>query len=85
VAVHVTVPVPPTAGLVPQVQPTAGGVIETNVVFGGVVCVMEAPVAAVPVVFLTVCVNVIFAPVETGFGAPLSVTVSVVCPLAALA
>ncbi len=30
-----TVPVPPTAGAVPQVHP-AGGVIEANVVFGGV-------------------------------------------------
>jgi hypothetical protein len=35
-SVQVIVPVPPTAGTVPQVHP-AGGVIDWNVVFGGVV------------------------------------------------
>ena len=35
-SVQVIVPVPPTAGTVPQIHP-AGGVIDWNVVFGGVV------------------------------------------------
>lgn len=83
-SVHVTVPVEPTAGFVPQVQ-FAGGVIDSNTVFTGVVCVSCAPVAAVAVVFVTVSVNVMFAPVATGFGDPLSETVSVVCAEAAAA
>jgi hypothetical protein len=67
-AVHVIVPVPPTAGKVPQVQPVAA-VAETNVVFAGVVCVRVAPLAAVVPLFVTVSVYVMFLPAPTGFGA----------------
>ena len=50
------VPVPPTAGTVPQVHP-AGGVIDWKFVFGGVLCVKVIPavVTAGPL-FVTLCV-----------------------------
>jgi len=54
-AVHVIVPVAPTAGTVPQVQP-AGGVAEANVVFAGVLCVNVAPIAGCVLLFVTVSV-----------------------------
>ncbi len=44
-SLQVMVPVLPTAGTIGQVHP-AGGVIDWNVVFGGVVCVKVAPLAA---------------------------------------
>lgn len=50
-----TVPVPPTAGAVPQVQP-AGGVIELNVVLGGVCWYSTAAVAALGPLLVTVSV-----------------------------
>src|SRR5579863_7320156 len=50
-AVQVIVPVPPTAGTVPQVQ-VPGGVAETKVVLGGVDWVRVAPTAAVVVLLL---------------------------------
>src|ERR1700735_1234002 len=75
VAVHLTVPVPPTAGSVPQVQPVAGGVMDSNTVPVGMVWVIDTPVAVLPDVFFTVCANVMFPPVATGFGVPLTVTV----------
>jgi hypothetical protein len=53
--VQVIVPVPPTAGTVPQVHP-AGGAIDWNVVFGGVVSVKVAVVAALGPAFVTTCV-----------------------------
>jgi hypothetical protein len=55
-SVQVIVPVPPTAGTVPQVHP-AGGVIDWKFVFGGVTCenVIPAVVTAGPL-FVTVCV-----------------------------
>jgi hypothetical protein len=53
-SVQVIVPVPPTAG-VTHVQP-AGGIIDWNVVFGGVVCVNVAPVAAAGPLFVTLWV-----------------------------
>ena len=55
-SVQVMVPVPPTAGTVPQVHP-AGGVIDWKFVFGGVVCVNVIPavVTAVPL-FVMLCV-----------------------------
>src|ERR1700728_3514043 len=74
VAVHLTVPVPPTAGSVPQVQPVAGGVIDSKTVPVGMVWVIDTPVAVLPDVFFTVCANVMFPPVPTGFGVPLTVT-----------
>ena len=73
-AVHVIVPVPPTAGLVPQVHP-AGGVIDWNVVFGGVTCVKVAPVAVAGPLFVTVCVYVTLLPEETEVGAATLVTI----------
>ena len=73
-AVQTIDPVPPTAGTVPQVQP-AGGVAETNVVFAGVLCVSVALAAAtVRLLFVTVSVYVMFAPVATGFGAAATAT-----------
>src|SRR5271167_1902771 len=54
-AVQPIVPVPPTAGNVPQVQP-AGGVAETKVVFVGVFCVNVAPTADCALLFVTVSV-----------------------------
>jgi|SRR5208282_509810 len=54
-SVQVIVPVPPTAGTVPQVHPTAG-VIDWKVVFGGVVCVNVVVVAAAGPSLVTVCV-----------------------------
>jgi hypothetical protein len=44
-AVQVIVPVPPTAGRVPQIHP-AGGVIDRKLVLGGVTWVKVAPAAA---------------------------------------
>jgi hypothetical protein len=44
-SVQVIVPVPPTAGTVPQVHPV-GGVIDWKFVFGGVVSVKVMPVVA---------------------------------------
>src|SRR5580658_1032579 len=55
-AVQIIVPVPPAAGVVPQVH-VPGGVAETKVVLAGVVCVRVAPTAAV-VVLLLVTVSV---------------------------
>ena len=53
--VQVMVPVPPTAGFVPQVQP-AGTVIDWKVVFGGVTCVKLTAVAAAGPLLVTVWV-----------------------------
>jgi hypothetical protein len=55
VAVQVIVPVPPTAGLVPQFQP-AGTVIDWKFVFGGVTWVKDAPLATAGPWFVTDCV-----------------------------
>jgi hypothetical protein len=56
VAVHVIVPVAPTAGTVPHVH-VPGGVAETKVVFAGVDWVSVAPTAAVvALLFVTVSV-----------------------------
>ncbi len=71
--VQVIVPVPPTAGTVPHVHP-AGGVIDWNVVFGGVVCVKVAVVAALGPAFVTTCVYVMLLPACTGTGLPELVT-----------
>jgi len=55
-SVQVIVPVPPTAGTVPQVHP-AGGVIDTKVVFGGVASENVIPaVATAGPLFVTLCV-----------------------------
>jgi hypothetical protein len=54
-SVQVMVPVPPTGGTVPQVHP-AGGVIDWKFVFGGVVWVKLAVVAAAGPSFVTLCV-----------------------------
>jgi hypothetical protein len=54
-AVHVIVPVPPTAGFVPHVHP-AGGVIDWKVVLGGVTWVNVAPLATAGPLFVTVWV-----------------------------
>jgi hypothetical protein len=54
-SLHVIVPVPPTEGLVGQVHPV-GIVMDWNVVFGGVVSVKLAPVAAAGPLFVTCCV-----------------------------
>jgi hypothetical protein len=53
--VHVIVPVPPTAGLVPHVQP-AGVLIDWKFVFGGVVCVKLTVVAALGPLLVTLWV-----------------------------
>jgi hypothetical protein len=53
VAVQLIVPVPPTAGFVPQVHP-AGGLTDWNVVLGGVTCVKLAPLATAGPLFVTV-------------------------------
>lgn len=53
--VQLIVPVPPTAGTVPQTQP-AGGVIDWKVVFGGVFCVKLTVVAAAGPLLVTFCV-----------------------------
>src|SRR5271170_2712160 len=50
-AVQTVAPVPPAAGVVPQVH-VPGGVAETNVVLAGVVCVSVAPMAGVVVLLL---------------------------------
>jgi hypothetical protein len=43
-------------------------------VWVGVLCVSVAPTAASVLLFVTVSVYVMFAPVDTGFGAAVSVT-----------
>jgi hypothetical protein len=55
VALQVIVPVPPTAGVVPQVHP-AGGVIDRKFVLAGVTWVKEAPLAMAGPLLVTVCV-----------------------------
>ena len=72
-AVHVIVPVPPTAGFVPHVHP-AGGVIDWKVVFGGVTCVNVAPLATAGPLFVTVWVYVTRPNGETDVGAAEFVT-----------
>jgi hypothetical protein len=82
-AVHVIVPVPPTAGLVPQVHP-AGGVIDWKVVFGGVTCVKLAPAAATAgPLLVTVWVYVTRPAGETDVGAAEFVTTRSACVAAA--
>src|SRR2546423_12577638 len=65
-AVHVTVPVAPTAG-VEHVQPT-GCTNETNVVFAGRGSENVAPAATAGPLLVTVCVYVMLFPSVTGFG-----------------
>jgi len=78
-AVHVIVPVPPTAGLVPQVHPE-GGVIDWKVVFGGVTCVNVAPAAAAAgPLLVTVWVYVTRPAAETEVGAAEFVTTRSAC------
>jgi hypothetical protein len=78
-SVHVIVPVPPTAGCVPQVHP-AGGVIDWKVVLGGVVWVKVMPVlAAAGPLLVTVCVYVTLLPAETEPGAATFVTTRSAC------
>ena len=72
-AVQVIVPVPPTAGCVPQVQPAAAAT-DRKVVFAGVVCVIVAPAAAVVPLLVTVCVYVIVESASTKAEAGVSVT-----------
>jgi hypothetical protein len=54
-SLQVMVPVPPTGGVTGQVQP-AGAVIDRKFVFGGVVWVKLAVVAAAGPLFVTLCV-----------------------------
>jgi hypothetical protein len=59
-SVQLTVPVPPTAGVV-QVQP-AGASTDWKVVLVGVASLKAAPVAAAGPLFVTVCVYVMLFP-----------------------
>src|SRR4029077_17523964 len=72
--VHVTEPVPPTAGLVQEKGGPAVCVIDTNVVFAGVASLSETLCASLGPAFAALIVYVMFPPAFTGSGAPLFVT-----------
>jgi hypothetical protein len=76
-SVQVTVPVPPTAGVV-HVHPT-GAITDWYVVFAGVASVKLAVVAAAGPLFVTVSVYVMLFPASTVVGAPAAVSTRSAC------
>lgn len=70
---HVIVPAVPAVG-VEHDHPPVGGLIEKNVVFGGVVSVNDALVAALGPPLVTTCVYVMLLPACTGTGLATLVT-----------
>src|SRR5437870_1041070 len=83
--VAVTVPVPPTAGVVSENAGPAVCIIETNVVFAGIASVNETLDAGSGPALVSVIVYVRFVPATTGFGAPLFNTLrSAFCAKAAI-